>query len=313
MLPYRPRLLAACSCREYEFVRSTERKREMGIDRDAAEFLLHAHSKDVSFGSTLMIGRQTLYASRGELSHALNGHDRPISAEARSKFQGSTSIYAEEFLSCLGAQKIASMDFSEYEGATITHDLNRPIPDHLNQKFDVVFDGGSLEHVFDVRTGFRNIMSMVKVGGHFLGVSPANSFMGHGFYQFSPEFFFEVFSEQNGFRVRQVILCEYGKKRWYEVTAPREIRSRVLLGKSVKVYAMIIAQRIADVPVFAVTPQQSDYAAAWAGDGVPAPSKIARKRSDLGLGQRARHALNYIFCRATGRTYFEPSYFTRIR
>jgi SAM-dependent methyltransferase len=285
----------------------------MGIDRDVAEFLLHAHSMDVSFKSTLMIGRQTLYASRGELSHVLNGHNRPVTAEARLKFQGSTSSYAEEFLSCLGAQKIDSMDFSEFEGATITHDLNRPIPDHLNQKFDVVFDGGSLEHVFDVRTGFRNIMSMVRVGGHFLGVSPANSFMGHGFYQFSPEFFFEVFSEQNGFRVRQVILCEYGKKRWYEVTAPREVRSRVLLGKSVKVYAMIIAQRIADVPVFAVTPQQSDYAAAWAGDGVPAPSKMARKSRDMGISSRFTEAIKYFWCRGIGRTYFEPSYYKRIR
>ncbi len=285
----------------------------MGIDRDVAEFLLHAHSMDVAFDSMIMIGRQNLYASRVQLCQLLDGHGKAVTPEARARFQRSESPYAEEFLSCIGAKQIDSMDFSEFEGATLTHDLNRPIPDHLNRKFDVVFDGGSLEHVFDVRTGFRNCMNMVKVGGHFLGVSPANSFMGHGFYQFSPEFFFEVFAEQNGFRTRQIILCEYGKKRWYEVTAPREIRSRVLLGKSVKVYAMIIAQRIADVPVFSVTPQQSDYAAAWAGDGMPAPSKMARKRSDFGLALRASHALSYVYCRATGRTYFEPSYYKRIR
>jgi hypothetical protein len=31
----------------------------------------------------------------------------------------------------LGSTSITSIDYSDYEGATITHDLNRPIPDQL--------------------------------------------------------------------------------------------------------------------------------------------------------------------------------------
>jgi hypothetical protein len=33
-------------------------------------------------------------------------------------------------------------------------------------------------------------------------VTPANNQMGHGFYQFSPELFFRVFSQENGYLLR---------------------------------------------------------------------------------------------------------------
>jgi len=32
----------------------------------------------------------------------------------------------------------------------IIHDLNRPIPDTLSGTFDFIYDGGTLEHVFDL-------------------------------------------------------------------------------------------------------------------------------------------------------------------
>ncbi|HBJ33715.1 MAG TPA: hypothetical protein DDZ51_02910 [Planctomycetaceae bacterium] len=285
----------------------------MGIDRDVAGFLLHAHSMNVSFDSTLMIGRQSLYESRSQLDRMLQAHSRPVSKAARDKFVESRSGFCEEIFACLGASKVDSMDASGFEGATVIQDLNKAIPESYDQKYDVVFDGGSLEHVFDVCMSFKNCMRMVKVGGHFLGVSPANSFVGHGFYQFSPELFFEVFCEQNGFRVKQLILVEYGKGRWYQVSAPRDVRSRVLLGRSGKIYAMVVAERINASEIFATSPQQSDYSAAWEGEGVPAPSKIARKTLDSGVYAMARHLLYYSFCKVSGRPHFEPSYFKRLK
>ena len=93
-----------------------------------------------------------------------------------------------------------SIDASAYENATMVHDMNLPVGDELKQKFSVVIDGGTLEHVFNFPTAIRNCMEMLKVGGHFFAHTMANNFMGHGFYQFSPELFYRVFSPENGFR-----------------------------------------------------------------------------------------------------------------
>jgi hypothetical protein len=74
--------------------------------------------------------------------------------------------------------------------------------------FSVVYDGGTIEHVFNAVQAFKNGMEMVRVGGHFIQVNPANNFMGHGFWQFSPELIYRVFSAENGFNIRGVFLHE---------------------------------------------------------------------------------------------------------
>ena len=78
--------------------------------------------------------------------------------------------------------------------------MNLPIGDDLKRKFSVVIDGGTLEHVFNFPVAIKNCMQMLDVGGHFFVHTMANNFMGHGFYQFSPELFYRVFSPENGFR-----------------------------------------------------------------------------------------------------------------
>jgi hypothetical protein len=47
-------------------------------------------------------------------------------------------------------------------------------------------------------------MDLLKVGGTFVASTPANYFMGHGFYQFSPELFFRLFCPENGFRLAEL-------------------------------------------------------------------------------------------------------------
>ena len=86
------------------------------------------------------------------------------------------------------------MDASSFEGATVVHDLNLPITEALKGRFDVVCDAGTIEHVMNFPTAIRNCMEMVRVGGHLILGTPANNFFGHGFYQFSPELWFRLFS-----------------------------------------------------------------------------------------------------------------------
>jgi hypothetical protein len=103
---------------------------------------------------------------------------------------------------------------------------------------------------------------MVEVGAHLMIITGGNNFLGHGFYQFSPELFYRALSEENGFQVKRMIAAEV-RGRWFEVADPKQIKGRVELINEKPVYLMILAQRTSSKKLFAKTPQQSDYVELW--------------------------------------------------
>ena len=156
------------------------------------------------------------------------------------------------------------MDISDFEGATHIHDMNLPLPDDLRGRFSVVHDSGTLEHVFHFVQAMKNCMEMVAVGGHFSQVSNANNYMGHGFWQISPELIYRVFSPANGFQVETVLLHEVVPGgRWYVASDPEKFHGRVQLCNSRPTYILTLARKVAQVEIFATVPQESDYASAW--------------------------------------------------
>ena len=168
------------------------------------------------------------------------------------------------------------MDASNFEGATIVHDLNLPVPDSLKGKFDVVCDGGTIEHVMNFPVVIRNCMEMVKVGGHLILGTPANNFFGHGFYQFSPELWFRLLAPVHGYEMRRMVALEYGPRaRWYEVADPEVVRDRVAMTNRYRVLLMILARKTAEAPILQKFPQQSDYVPQWGGAGNAATRRRA--------------------------------------
>jgi hypothetical protein len=114
-------------------------------------------------------------------------------------------------------------------------------------------------------------MEMVKCGGCFFTQTPANNYLGHGFYQFSPELFFRVLSPKNGFQVEHCVALEQGPRgRWFAVTDPEMARARVTLINAAPVILFVWARRVEIKPLFLETPQQSDYSAAWSETAGPA-------------------------------------------
>jgi SAM-dependent methyltransferase len=163
---------------------------------------------------------------------------------------------------------VYSMDYSSYESATFIHDMNLPFPEEMKGKFSAIVDGGTLEHIFNFPSAIKNCMSALKTGGHFIGITPANNLMGHGFYQFSPELFYRVFSEENGFAVKKMFITSEDdmgtKTKWYEVADPDKVKDRVMLVNQKPLYILVLAQKIQEKEIFSIVPQQSDYAAVWA-------------------------------------------------
>jgi hypothetical protein len=140
-----------------------------------------------------------------------------------------------------------------------------PVPEHLKGKFSFVLDGGTLEHVFEYPTAIKNCMEMVKPDGHLLLITPANNFFGHGFYQFSPELFYSLLTEQNGYSDTQVFIQD-DRSRWYRIVPPQKVRRRVdsCIACRHDILIYVLSRRVGEVPA-RLTVLQSDYVTKWSG------------------------------------------------
>jgi hypothetical protein len=214
----------------------------------------------------MMIGRQILNTDSSELESNLKGFGLFRSTEDVAAIMKDKGGYAETLLQRLSAETIDSLDYSNYEGANILHDMNYPVPTELKEKYSLVLESGSLEHIFNFPVSMANCMEMTEKDGHLLIITPVNNIMGHGFYQFSPEVFYRVLNESNGFEIRQMLIFEYSPDlKWYSVKDPKNVKQRVELMNSSATYLCILAKRKAVVPINTTFPQQSDYEDAWAG------------------------------------------------
>lgn len=245
----------------------------MGITYHQAKTLWEARQRGVSFAETLTVAHLSLNlhpVERERLRRARKASDPAARETALDHY--AFGDYADAFLrDFLGVVRLDILDYSAYEGATTCHDLNEPVPPSLHGQFDAVIDGGSLEHVFNFPVAIANLMNMVKLGGTVFLETPANNLCGHGFYQFSPELMFRVFTEDNGFELVQVTLQEarfpgvelVPRGRVYHVTDPEDAHARVGLVSKKPVMMMVQATKIAVTPPFARAPLQSDYVSKW--------------------------------------------------
>ena len=98
----------------------------------------------------------------------------------------------------LGIKEYNSIDINEEHGS-LNHDLNLPFEkkDYFN-KYDIVTDIGSCEHVFNVPEAYKTIHKITKPGG--LIIIHQAKIGGNGYYQFD-RFFFEGLAAANNYKV----------------------------------------------------------------------------------------------------------------
>ena len=183
-----------------------------------------------------------------------------------------------------GARTVDSVDASAYEQATLLHDMNLPWAEGQPGlgSYDAVLDFGCLEHVFDFPVAWRNCVALCRVGGHLFHSLPANNLSGHGFYQFSPELFFNLYQAKNGFELLGLwFALKADPRHWWKVADPAAVRHRVTLRNAHEVYMLVVAKKLAEVGPLP-PPQQSDYAQSeWLKAGARrrrAPASRAARR-----------------------------------
>jgi hypothetical protein len=113
-------------------------------------------------------------------------------------------------------KKLVSFDINKLEGASEIKDFDNPI--NYKEKFDIFFDGGSLQHIFNIPQALKNIIKMTKLNGTIIHTVTFDGFQGFGLYQLSPEIFFNLYNKNNGFKNTKIYLIEnLNNKFWYKI------------------------------------------------------------------------------------------------
>ena len=158
----------------------------MGIDAQLASQLIAARELVAGKRTAVMLGRQG-FRIKGKYRRYVRQALRRAGLNPSIADYQQQDGFSETFLTKIGYPEVLSLDASPYENADLTHDLNEPLTDDLRDRFDVIIDGGTIEHVFNTPQALDNVFHMLRKGGIFISINGITGWAGHGFYQFSPE------------------------------------------------------------------------------------------------------------------------------
>jgi SAM-dependent methyltransferase len=284
----------------------------MGLSKPALRFIAREHCRKPFGGPVLTLGKQNIFATLGDIDKILRSEKivpsalpptlsigNNIPAWAGTPYEKFTNDRV--FFAALGLADVSAMDFYDFEGAEIIADLNRPLPSDLHDKFDFILDSGTTEHVFDVRQSFGNIVRMLKKGGRILHILPANNYVNHGFYQFSPTFFFDFYRE-NGFKdLRGFIveestrLQEYRPWNFYQIN-PKSQPAQVMSARRLAVAFLAEKTPLSTADKI---PTQSFYVSMAQGDtGTEASTEIVKS------GRSVHHFLKHALSPSAKRWFY---------
>jgi hypothetical protein len=167
----------------------------VALIKAAARLIIREHARARFASPVLCLGVPDVYLTGAELRHELraNGLGDPLEVRATDDL-----VDAATFFDALGLRERTSVDIP---GAHLTpdriHDLNTPLPSDLCDRFGLVVDPGTTEHVFDVRTALANVVGALRTGGAVIHLVPIYSYNG-GYFSINPNVLHD-FYEANGF------------------------------------------------------------------------------------------------------------------
>jgi SAM-dependent methyltransferase len=81
---------------------------------------------------------------------------------------------------------------------TVLLDLNtQRLPDSMCGSFDLVLNFGTTEHIINQLNAFTAIHDACKVGGQIVHALPSSGWMDHGYFKYTPRFFFDLCAYNN--------------------------------------------------------------------------------------------------------------------
>jgi hypothetical protein len=295
----------------------------MGIAKGAFSLLFELKTTENLHGTVCQLGRQTSYVSEKQVRDIAKKFGfSPIEKEVITP--GIEFVNDEFLFHSLGFDDVESIDYDDYEQPTHILDFNKEVPEEYNERYDVIYDGGTLEHIFNLPQCLRNIYKMLKPNGIIIhGTLPVNNWVDHGFYQFSPTLFHDYYSQNEWEIVRSYIFelpRDHASQPWliykYE---PNTIQSLSSGGCGDKRLGIWFVAKKGSKATGDVIPMQGAYLKTWGDAKLKSTtnnSKYERvfsqfkakavriiKKSNLGymLLQRAYSFIRHVFRKRTSR------------
>jgi hypothetical protein len=113
-------------------------------------------------------------------------------------------------------------------GSTYRFDLNLPVS--IEERFDLVLNIGTAEHIFNVYQFFKTAHELTKAGGLMMHSSPFTGWPDHGFFSFQPTFFFDL-ARANQYEILSFICGRIKPFEYVQVRSHDELPHLIKAGK----------------------------------------------------------------------------------
>lgn len=172
----------------------------MAIPLQVAALWASEHRQRPFGGRLLQLGRQSLFFDRAAFQQWCQRGQLPTPP-------GNHPPTDMDLFPLFGFHEIESTDLAADDRPTFLHDLNRPVPAEYHGRYDCVYDGGTIEHVFNPAEALTSVVKLLKPGGRAVHLAVTSNYVDHGFYQLSPTLFWDFYTA-NGFTIEQAYLIE---------------------------------------------------------------------------------------------------------
>jgi len=231
----------------------------MGIDKTTLEFILFSQKYiNISGINILSLGRQQIHIDQNDMNSLFKKYNLTHLIGRFNIYDYSETFFKTLFNTDLN---VDSIDNSHYEGATIVQNMNVPIK--LSKKYQYIFDGGTIEHIFNLPQVIENVINMLEIGGLFASITCNNNFSGHGMYQLSPEFFLSSLNKKYGMKIESLFIGKVNTEfeTWIDVNDYKDGRNCTKFDGNDPVYILTIARKIENLRESLVynSPNQYSY------------------------------------------------------
>jgi hypothetical protein len=143
--------------------------------------------------------------------------------------------------------------------------LNKDVPADLYNRYDLIYDGGTSEHVFNFPKVLENYNRMLKVGGRIIHALPSSNFVDHGFYMFSPTVFVDYYASNKWDIINTFFIKHSFKNNKISIYSYEpSCFSRYSFGGFNKgMYEVFFVARKTDNSTFTASVQQGNYLRRW--------------------------------------------------
>ena len=187
----------------------------MGIAPLHADLIILEHKRRSLPDTVHLLGRQTVLLSFERACAMMRQRGiEPANIDVKIDQQTVGALAAQQsyitdstFFGLLGVSRVLAIDRTDYEGADLIIDLNRPLPADFEGTIDFLYGGSVVDNIFSPATYLQNVARLLRPGGRLLEQTLLSQ-QHHAYCLLTPAWFLDFFTV-NKFKSCTMYVAEY--------------------------------------------------------------------------------------------------------